>query len=224
MSEEKYDFIQILKEREINSRIWEKNEDFLKRNPPFLRIRKIVNINSKSEFIPESSSLGSVHFNCYKGIKNLEEKEILKSLEFLDLKIIHLSFYNFLFKESYNLLEDLEYKNFVKNFFINSCIEIGHFPKKNLLEINSMEIYIENTKNFNPESLIKILSKSEFLPNKWGISNFNEFPSMFKKIYGNFIGDNPKDKEILKLGDLSIQMFLDEIDRKFKGYQKQIIY
>ena len=109
MTEEKYNFIQILKEREINSGIWEKNEDFLKRNPPFLYIRKIVNINSKSEFIPESSDLRSIHFNSYGGLGDLEEKEIIRSLEFLDSKIISLSFYKFLFEESYNLLDSKEY-------------------------------------------------------------------------------------------------------------------
>lgn len=224
MTEEKYDFIQILKEREINSRIWEKNEDFLKRNPPFLHIRKIVDINSKSKFIPENSDLKSIYFNCYGGIKEIEEREILKSLEFLDLKILHVYFYEFLFKESFDLLDVFEYRIFLKNFFLNSCIEIGHIPEKNLLEINSIENYLERTKNFNPESLIKILSKFKFFQNKWEISNFNEFPLLFKKIYENFMGDNPKDKEILKLGDLNIQKFLGEIDRKFKGYRKQIIY
>ena len=224
MTEEKYNFIQILKEREINSGIWEKNEDFLKRNPPFLYIRKIVNINSKSEFIPESSDLRSIHFNSYGGLGDLEEKEIIRSLEFLDSKIISLSFYKFLFEESYNLLDSKEYKDFIKDFYINSSIEIGYIPKKNFYDLSLILDSIRRIENFNPKNLIQILSESPFAPNKWGISNFKEFPSLFIKIYESFIGENPKDKEILKMGNLSLERFLDKIDKKFKGYKEQIIY
>ena len=220
MEDKKYDFTQICKERKISSEICKRNEDFLKRNPPFLRVRKIISIDSKSQFSPEFSNLKVLSFNSYSGVDGIEEKEIHKAFEFIDSLLDSLKFHKLFFSESYLLMDSPIYRNFIEDFYINSCLDLGYVP----VTPKEFSISIDRTKNFNPESISDHLSEFNTNPNKWDFFSFSDLPRVFKKIYDTHVLEFPKNKGIERIGNLSLERFLEEVEMKFKGYKKQIIH
>jgi len=205
--------------------IWRSMRGELIKNPPSLFIKKDhdLEVDAQFDFFKSTREkiiilVSPIQENSKEYLATLAH-ELTHALQFLrdgelDLFITDIT------REFSSISKDEIWEDLLLGIYLTDPIEEEAWISQCLIESNStIEYMTEWMKKFDPVVYASQLREIKPDENQWDLESFDDLPSLWSEVYSNYMDGVNLDKEIMGLGNLTLEEFLSYFDKRFKKFK-----
>ena len=205
--------------------IWRSMRGELIKNPPSLLIKKNQNLEVDAQFDSFESTrekiiilVSPIEDDSKEYLATLAH-ELTHALQFLrdgelDLFITDIT------REFSTISNEEIWEDLLLGIYLTDPIEEEAWISQCLIESNSTIKYMTGWMNkFNPVVYASQLRKIKPDENQWNLESFDDLPSLWSEVYYEYMDGVNLDKEIIGLGNLTLEEFLSYFNKRFKKFK-----
>lgn len=222
------DFIIMCDKLLSGTEIWKRIRPSLIDNPPSLEIRKDSELEVDAQFDLTESTREKIIILVSPMQEDNQEylatlaHELTHALQFLrdgDLDL----FITDITRELSSISEEEIWEDLLLGIYLTDPIEEEAWRSQCLIEKNSTIEYMVNWMNrFDPIVYASQLREIKPNENEWDLESFEDLPSLWSEIYVNYKEGVDLDKQIVNLGNKTLEGFLEYYNSKFKGFENKV--